>query len=47
MKCNETDGEDKCMRGHLEEMHVGRSLDNTKTGCKEMGWKCVGYIYVA
>lgn len=47
MKCDEIGGEDKCMRGHLEDTHVGRRLDNTKTDCKEMGWKCVGQIYVA
>lgn len=34
MKCNEIGGEDKCMRGHLEDTHVGRRLDNTKTDCK-------------
>ena len=42
MKCDETGREDKCMRGYLKDMHVGRWLDNTKTDCKEMRRKCVG-----
>jgi hypothetical protein len=42
IKCDETGGEDKGMRGHLEDTHADRWLDSIKTDCKEMGWKFVG-----